>query len=237
MNAPMLPASLSYTELRKVNVSEFVEKKNNLSYLSWAWAVDQLLQRDPSATWEYRWQDARPFVSIGETAMVFCTVKAFGTERTAFLPVMDYKNRPIPNPNSFEVNTAMQRALAKAISLHGLGLYIYAGEDLPPDSEKAPAEPQKAVSSISGAGIKKDSFDSLEPDEKAWLTDLAGVMSKMVADGDALGALVEFDHAIPQVGDKRLPKADVYVPALQSLLDSKTRSALKAAREQAKKAA
>lgn len=105
------------------------------------------------------------------------------------------------------------------------------------DDGNAATTAQKAVSSISGAGIKKDSFDSLEPDEKAWLTDLAGVMSKMVADGDAFGALVEFDHAIPQVGDKRLPKADVYVPALQSLLDSKTRSALKAAREQAKKAA
>ncbi len=223
----------SFAELLKVNVNEFVEKKNNLSYISWAWAVMQLLQRDPAASWEYKWHDNKPFVSIGETAMVFCTVRAFGVERTAQLPVMDYKNRPIPNPNSFEVNTAMQRALAKAISLHGLGLYIYAGEDLPPGEEGQ--EPKK--SAISGAGVKQDAFDSLEADEKTWLRDLAAAMTKMVEQGDAAGALMEFDDAIPQVGDKRLPKADVYVPALQSLLDSKTRSALKAAREQMKKAA
>lgn len=231
----MIPAQATYAELRKVNVSDFVEKKNNLSYLSWAWAVDQLLQRDPAASWEYRWHDNKPFVSIGETAMVFCTVRAFGVERTAQLPVMDYKNRPIPSPNSFEVNTAMQRALAKAISLHGLGLYIYAGEDLPPG--EAPTEPQKPVSAISGAGVKKDAFDSLDADEQTWLRDLALAMTQMVANGDSAAALSEFDYAIPQVGEKRLPKADVYVPALQSLLDSKTRTALKNARAQQKEAA
>ena len=115
-----------YLELRKIDVSEHIEKKNNLSYLSWAWAVDTLLQQDPSATWEYK----EP-VKFGETLMVFCSVTAFGKTMTAQLPVMDYRNKAIPNPDAFAVNTAMQRALAKAIALHGLGLYIYAGEDLP----------------------------------------------------------------------------------------------------------
>ena len=63
--------------------------------------------------------------------MVFCKVTAFGKARTAQLPVMNYRNQAIQNPNAYEVNTAMQRCLAKAISLHGIGLYIYAGEDLP----------------------------------------------------------------------------------------------------------
>ena len=63
--------------------------------------------------------------------MVFCTVTAFGQARTMQLPVMDHRNRAIANPDAFAVNTAMQRALVKAIALHGLGLYIYAGEDLP----------------------------------------------------------------------------------------------------------
>jgi hypothetical protein len=63
--------------------------------------------------------------------MVFCKVTAFGKSRTAQLPVMDFRNQAIPNPNAYQVNTAMQRCLAKAISLHGIGLYIYAGEDLP----------------------------------------------------------------------------------------------------------
>jgi len=118
--------NMKYVELRKINVSEHIEKKENLSYLSWAWAVDQLLQADENATWEY----GEPMI-WGETVMVFCTLKAFGKARTAQLPVMDMFNRPIPNPDAFAVNTAMQRCLAKAIALHGIGLYIYAGEDLP----------------------------------------------------------------------------------------------------------
>jgi hypothetical protein len=126
-------------KLRSVDVSAHVEKKGppgrQLSYLSWAWAVDVLLQLDPTASWEYRFNnDGQPFVKIGNTAMVFCTVKAFGVERTAQLPVMDHRNQAIEMPDSFAVNTAMQRCLAKAIALHGIGLYIYAGEDIPPDS-------------------------------------------------------------------------------------------------------
>jgi hypothetical protein len=118
-----------YQELRKVDVSKQIEKKNGLSYLSWAWAVDILLQEDATATWEY----AEP-KAFGDTLMVFCTVHAFGKSMTAQLPVMDYRNKAIPNPDAFAVNTAMQRCLAKAIALHGLGLYIYAGEDLPSDA-------------------------------------------------------------------------------------------------------
>jgi hypothetical protein len=115
-----------YAELRMIDVSSKIEKKNGLSYLSWAWACDQLLQQDPMATWNY----GQP-VLFGETVMVFCTVNAFGKSMTAQLPVMDYRNKAIPNPDAFAVNTAMQRCLAKAIALHGIGLYIYAGEDLP----------------------------------------------------------------------------------------------------------
>lgn len=119
-----------YLELRAVDVSDKVEKKNGLSYLSWAWAVDTLLQHDPSATWSY----SQPVV-FGETVMVFCTVNAFGKSMTAQLPVMDYRNKAIPNPDAFAVNTAMQRCLAKAIALHGLGLSLYVGEDLWDDIE------------------------------------------------------------------------------------------------------
>ena len=121
-----------YLELRNVDVSDKVEKKNNLSYLSWAWAVDTLLQHDPEATWTY----GQP-VMFGETVMVFCTVTAFGKSMTAQLPVMDYRNKAVPNPDAFQVNTAMQRCLAKAIALHGLGLRLYVGEDLWDDVDAA----------------------------------------------------------------------------------------------------
>ena len=122
--------TMQYKELRQINVSQHIEKKNGLSYLSWSWALDQLLQLDDSATWEYL--EPRRF---GESMMVFCKVTAFGKSRTAQLPVMDFRNQAIPNPNAYQVNTAMQRCLAKAISLHGIGLYIYAGEDLPVTTE------------------------------------------------------------------------------------------------------
>jgi hypothetical protein len=124
-----------YLELRNVDVSDKVEKKNGLSYLSWAWAVDTLLQRDPQATWSY----GQP-VMFGETVMVFCTVNAFGKSMTAQLPVMDYRNKAISNPDAFAVNTAMQRCLAKAIALHGLGLSLYVGEDLWDDIEVDPTD-------------------------------------------------------------------------------------------------
>ena len=133
-----------FSELRKIDVSGIVEKKMGLSYLSWAWAVDTLLKHDPAATWEYkepvRWND---------TVMVFCTVKAFGVERTAQLPVMDHRNKAVPNPDAFQVNTAMQRCLAKAIALHGIGLYIYAGEDVPKDQESA--NPLDAIKPVEAA--------------------------------------------------------------------------------------
>jgi hypothetical protein len=140
----MMSEISKFSELRKIDVSGIVEKKMGLSYLSWAWAVDTLLKHDPAATWEYkepvRWND---------TVMVFCTVKAFGVERTAQLPVMDHRNKAVPNPDAFQVNTAMQRCLAKAIALHGIGLYIYAGEDVPKDQESA--NPLDAIKPVAPA--------------------------------------------------------------------------------------
>lgn len=149
-----------FTSLRSVDVGPYIEKKNKLSYLSWPFAVDQLLQRDPMATWDYKFgKDSHgtevPYIAVGDTAMVFCTVHAFGVSRTSQLPVMDYKNQSVINPDSFALNTAMQRCLAKAIALHGLGLYIYAGEDVPeeyvPDPVKDAPTPLLTLEAIKSA--------------------------------------------------------------------------------------
>ncbi len=121
------PAPTAFERLAALNVNDHIEKKNGLSYLSWAWAWDQLLRQDATASYVY----LEPKVFGGDTLMVYCTVTAFGLSRTAHLPVMDHRNKPIPAPDAFAVNTSMQRCLVKAIALHGLGLYIYAGEDLP----------------------------------------------------------------------------------------------------------
>lgn len=147
-----------YLELRKIDVSDHIEKKNNLSYLSWAWAVDTLLQQDPNATWEYK----EP-VKFGETLMVFCSVTAFGKTMTAQLPVMDYRNKAISNPDAFAVNTAMQRALAKAIALHGLGLYIYAGEDLP---DVSPLETLKTTYADKGIDAARVVYAKMSKEDK-----------------------------------------------------------------------
>jgi len=117
-----------FQELRKIDVSKYTEKKGKFTYLSWAWAVDTLLQHDESATWSY----AEPLTLPDGSMMVFCTVKAFGKEMTAQLPVLDFKNQAIKNPNTMQLNTAMQRCLAKGIALFGISLHLYYGEDLPP---------------------------------------------------------------------------------------------------------
>ena len=116
----------TYNELRKINVNEHTEKKGQLTYLSWAWAVDTLLQHDPSATWEF--PEPKYF---GETVMVFCNVTAFGKTMKMQLPVMDNRNNAIVNPDARKISDASMRCLAKCIACFGIGLYIYAGEDLP----------------------------------------------------------------------------------------------------------
>jgi len=143
----------TFNDLRSINVNDHTEKKGNLTYLSWAWAVDTLLQRDPTATWEYK--EPKQF---GDTLMVFCTVTAFSKSMTAQLPVLDYKNKAVINPDAMAVNTAMQRCLAKAIALHGIGLYIYAGEDVPQEQPASDEDINQVLEAINEA----ESIESLK---------------------------------------------------------------------------
>ena len=101
----------SYNELRKINVNEHTEKKGQLTYLSWAWAVDTLLQHDPSAVWEF--PEPKYF---GDTVMVFCNVTAFGKTMKMQLPVMDNRNNAISNPDARKISDATMRCLAKCIA-------------------------------------------------------------------------------------------------------------------------
>jgi len=195
---------MNYSDLRKVNVNEHIEKKNGLSYLSWAWAVDQLLQLDNAATWSY----GEP-TKFGETLMVFCTVEAFGKKMTAQLPVMDYRNKAIPNPDAMSVNTAMQRCLAKAIALHGIGLYIYSGEDVP---EEDVVKKPEAVTPNAGA------LDGFSKGELDILSGMADDITKFVL----VGKMIDAKDIWNRLNNEE--KA-----ALWSFLDSKTRSTFKKA--------
>ena len=126
----------TFEKLNSVDVSKFTEKKGQFNYLSWAHAVRELLKACPEATWEVHLFDnadgtKQPYMKNGTGAYVQVSVDVEGVIRTQVHPVLDHKNSPIDNPNSFQINTSIQRCLAKAIALHGLGLYIFAGEDLP----------------------------------------------------------------------------------------------------------
>lgn len=171
----------SFERLAALNVNAKLEKKGNLSYLSWAWAWDQLMRQDPNAEFEY----GEPKM-FGETMMVYCTVRAFEKSRTAHLPVMDHRNKPIANPDAFQVNTAMQRCLVKAIGLHGLGLYIYAGEDLP-DGDKPETGPKHTP--LSGAG------DDLNAEERKKVESIASKCIDWINSGSIADAVCEKDNA------------------------------------------
>lgn len=142
--------------LSQIDVSKHVEKKNGLSYLSWAWAWGVLKKNYPHAWFRKHenigtgmpyFHDANGFAFVRVTVGLDNTTDY---EVTEFLPVLDHRNRPIQNPDAFSVNNALQRCLTKAIAYHGLGHYIYAGEDLPEqDRQGGPesaGEPRQAVS-------------------------------------------------------------------------------------------
>jgi hypothetical protein len=132
------------SNLQSVNMNELLEKKGNLSYLSWAHAWGEALKIDPAATFHVSTFDrgdgvTQVYMDVNGTALVWVTVTMNGKPMTCQLPVMDNKNKAITNPDAFAVNTAIMRCMVKAIALHGLGLYVYKGEDLPDEQEDKPA--------------------------------------------------------------------------------------------------
>jgi hypothetical protein len=134
--------SMSPIDMLKINVDEFTDKKNGLTYLSWAGAWGEVLKADPKANFKVEMFDGTPLMPVGGTFMVWVTVTMFDKPVTCMLPVLDYRNKPISAPNSFDVNTSIMRCLVKAIAMHGLGLYIYAGIENIPTEE--PREERRA---------------------------------------------------------------------------------------------
>ena len=135
-----------FTQLNAVNVSGKTEKKGGLTYLSWAYAWGELKKLYPDATYAvYENAEGWNYFTDGRTAWVKTGVTVNGIEHIEYLPVMDSRNKSIPvgNITSFDVNKAVQRSLTKAVARHGLGLYIYAGEDLPEDADGSDGAPLK----------------------------------------------------------------------------------------------
>lgn len=134
-----------FTELASIDVSKHVEKKGRFNYLSWSWAVDQLLKKCPNATWKVVRFDGLPYLKTEIGYFVEVEVTVNNITRSQIHPVLDNYNKPIATPTSFQINTSIQRCLAKAIALHGLGLYIYSGEDIPQDDEPKQTSKQQSI--------------------------------------------------------------------------------------------
>ena len=220
---------MSIEMLLKKNVNEHVEKKNGLSYLSWAWAWAEALKADPKASYKIEMFNCKCYMEINGTAMVFVTVTMFGKPMTCQLPVMDNFNRPIPiegvtttnkygkevttKLDSFNVNTAIMRCMTKALALHGLGMYLYSGEDLLEEGDKTE---KIIISPTQGAQ------DNIPIDELRYLEEVAIELIAMCEQGDPREALVKLD-------EENLDNEQKI--ALWTLLPSKVRSALKKAKE------
>ena len=134
-----------FETLNAINVNDKTEKKNGLTYLSWAWAWGEAKKVYPESTYTiYENNAGWNYFTDGKTCWVKTGVTIEGLEHIEYLPVMDYSNKSITvdNVTSFDVNKTIQRSLTKALARHGLGLYIYAGEDLPDTEETAKPEPK-----------------------------------------------------------------------------------------------
>jgi hypothetical protein len=202
--------NMSIEVLLKKNVNDHVEKKNGLSYLSWAWAWAEALKADSKASYKIEMFGDKCFMDINGTAMVFVTVTMFDKPMTCQLPVMDYRNKAIPNPDAFAVNTAIMRCMTKALALHGLGLYLYSGEDVPEETKQVVITPTQGAQ------------DNIPIEELRYLEEVAVDLIAMCEQGDPKAAWVKLE------GENLDSEQKV---ALWTLLPSKVRSALKKAKE------
>ena len=219
---------MSIEALLKLNVNEHTEKKQNLTYLSWAWAWAEALKADPKATYKVEMFGDKCYMEINGTAMVWVTVTMFDKPMTCQLPVMDSSNKAIPlkgytavskygkeyrvECDAFAVNTAIMRCMTKALGLHGLGLYIYAGQDLPDDDV-----PQEKIVITPAQGIREE----LPIEELRYLDELAVELIAM-CEKDPKAAWVRLE--------KENLEADQKV-ALWTLMPSNVRAAIKKAKE------
>lgn len=130
-----------WTKLSKIDCNQHVQKKGNLSYLSWAWAWGTLMEHYPDATFSVAPESAL------ENGTVECTVavKIGNCERSIWLPVMDNRNKAIPNPTTRDISDTRMRCLVKVLALYGLGFYLYAGEDINSAAEPDTISPEMAA--------------------------------------------------------------------------------------------
>jgi hypothetical protein len=161
--------------LSNIDVNEHTEKKNGLTYLSWAWAWGIVKKHYPKATFTKNLYSSAnndctlPYmIDPAGYAFVSVTVNIEDESQTEILPVLNHANKAISSPDSFQVNTALQRCLAKCCAMHGLGHYIYAGEDLPEGVERKVVVESTTgeVKEVEGVSMVADVFNTFIPECK-----------------------------------------------------------------------
>lgn len=137
--------------LSKIDCSAHIEKKGQLSYLSWTWAIHNLMDHFPESTFE----ELEPKVFADGTMQVRTSVSVTRGDQSVtkvmWLPVMDNRNNAVKNPDARKVSDSTMRCLVKNIALHGLGLYIFAGEDVPQVEEEPQALPEPSAAQWASA--------------------------------------------------------------------------------------
>ena len=181
----------TFMKLYKTDVSKYIEKKGQFNYLSWANAVAELKKACPTARWGVtKAEDGSPFFVTQCGYFVDVWVEVDGISLSQIHPVLDNRNQSIEQPNAFQINTSLQRALAKCIALHGLGLYIFAGEDLPEPNALTPAE-------------EDNLYDLAKPLGKKFVDDLKYKAGKMELHANNYEAVIEkIQKMIKEKGDK-----------------------------------
>lgn len=216
----------TFRSLFQIDVGKYVEKKGQFAYLSWPFAVAQLRLADPGASWEVRRFDGLPFLATELGYFVEVAVTVQGITLSQIHPVLDSRNRPILAPTPFDINTSIQRCLVKAIALHGLGLSIYAGEDLPDlqdGVESGNAEDTPPVSRPQPAKVTSlGSRNEVPMGKSPWLTEAQmRFIQKLLAETDT-----DEDQLLAYFGFESLdtiPKAEVN--RVLKVLESKRRAA------------
>ena len=201
-----------FIKLNSINCNDKTEKKNGLTYLAWAYAWGEVKKLFPDATYTiYENAQGWFYHTDGNTCWVKTGVTINGIEHIEYLPVMDFKNRSIPveQVTSFDVNKAIQRSLTKAVARHGLGLYIYAGEDLPDEGEQqeVQSQPSKAVTArrTAKANSPKPAAYEPMPQETYWKIVAAYAQGKQTkTGGDYRDTWIKTTHA----GQEQIEKFD-----------------------------
>lgn len=191
-----------FTELASINVSEHLERKGQFNYLSWPYAVQQLRMFDETATWVVQRFAGLPYLTTDCGTFVEVAVTVKNITLSQIHPVLDSRNKTIPVPSAFDINTSIQRCLVKAIALHGLGLCVYAGEDLPnidlQTDELSSMPNQKTLQSTFKPALIKSKIDKPELLTPNQLRYIKRLIMETGTDTDVLLAYINFD-ALDQI--------------------------------------